>query len=442
MDGNCANAQRGFGRNEMYPCFDASVTYGLAVTGLAVNGTTLPVAITTDGAKHEPNVRTGEAPSRLSAHVTVSGLVVGHAYEVFRYDGIGSLPAGPPFDVGYAHKTRFTAAATTHSFDDPNTFASDGAVYYLAVDAAPPTATLAATPPTAPLASPVDSVRRGELPPAIPSVPIAPNVPPLPLVSLGTGSGQHEDVAAATELWLRLGGRAIDTAWLYEKFHKSESGVAAGIAASGVPAHEIFIITKVMCSSFEQVSRMVDDNLRRLQTTPKLTLIHFPGTGHFPCSDGGSVAETWRALEAARAAGKTASIGVSNFGVADLRELKRAAKVWPPAVNQGSMSVGYHDDETISFCGQEGTTYMAYSPLCGGSNGSSCQHGSVMHLPKVQSIAKVHNVSAAQVALKWLVQQGRPLATAVAREDFTREDLDLWSWGNLSVSEMAALEGI
>ena len=52
MNGNCKNAGAGFGKNEMYPCFDSSVTYGLAVTGLAVTGS-LPVSLTTEGAVSE-----------------------------------------------------------------------------------------------------------------------------------------------------------------------------------------------------------------------------------------------------------------------------------------------------------------------------------------------------------------------------------------------------
>jgi len=82
---------------------------------------------------------------------------------------------------------------------------------------------------------------------------------------------------------------------------------------------------------------------------------------------------------------------------------------------------------------------MAYSPLCGGPNGSSCKHGGVLTLPEVQAVAMAHNVSAAQVALKWIVQQGHPLATAVWREDYMHQDLDLWSWGDLSAGEMALL---
>lgn len=272
-----------------------------------------------------------------------------------------------------------------------------------------------------------------------PTVPIAPGVS-LPLVSLGTGSGQHADVASAVALWLQLGGRAIDTAYLYQ----DESAVATGVAKSGVCAAEVFITTKIMCDSYDKVGAEIAFNLARLGAVPDLTLIHFPGDkgSHFPCPTGGSIADTWRALEDAKAAGKTKAIGVSNFDSADLRTLKQSARLWPPSLNQASMSVGFHDDDTIATCDRERIVYMAYSPLCGGSNGSSCRHGSVFAIPEVTSIAKAHQVSAAQVALKWIVQQGRPLATAVARADYVKEDLDLWSWGNLTREEMAALSAV
>lgn len=428
MDGNCKDAGSGFGRNEMYPCFDESLTYALAVTGLNVSGATLPVSITTDGAVYEPNVRSGEAPKDLTASVTVGGLTPNRQYTVYRYDGTSSVPSGPPFDAGASHSTRFTSDGPTHTFDDPVTFKSDAAVYYIAVAAASgddahtvEAASAAAAPPPAP---------------PIPSVPIAPGVKPLPMVSLGTGSGQHADVAAATALWLRVGGRAIDTAHDY----RDEPAVAAGIARSALSPSDLFITTKISCGTYDAAAEQVDDNLRQLGVASvDLTLIHFNKCWG---SKGASLAETWRALEDARAAGKSKAIGVSNFAAADLVALKRGARYWPPAVNQMSTSVGYHDDATMKYCDGEGITYMAYSPLCGGSNGSSCSHGSVMTRPQVVAIARAHGVSPAQVALKWLVQQGRPLATAVAREEYAREDLDLWSWGNLTADEMATLARI
>ena len=58
----------------------------------------------------------------------------------------------------------------------------------------------------------------------------------------------------------------------------------------------------------------------------------------------------------------------------------------------------------------------------------------------VVSLAKDEIVS--EVGLKWIVQQGLPLATAVWRADYMKEDLDLWSWGNLTASEMSALSAV
>jgi len=132
MLGNCKNAQPGFGRNEMYPCFDESVTYGLAVTGLAVSGT-LPVALSTSGASSEPNVRTGASPILLHGNVTVSGLKPQGAYVLYRYNSTANLPSAPPFaSSAYEFKLPFAPEHSTWSWADPNPFSSAGATYYIA----------------------------------------------------------------------------------------------------------------------------------------------------------------------------------------------------------------------------------------------------------------------------------------------------------------------
>eukprot|EP00322_Chrysochromulina_rotalis_P027487 CAMPEP_0115830236 /NCGR_PEP_ID=MMETSP0287-20121206/1515_1 /TAXON_ID=412157 /ORGANISM="Chrysochromulina rotalis, Strain UIO044" /LENGTH=568 /DNA_ID=CAMNT_0003283537 /DNA_START=154 /DNA_END=1860 /DNA_ORIENTATION=- len=412
MTGNCLHAQPGFGKNEMYPCFDEQITYGLAVTGLNITGTTLPVYLSTEGAVYEPQIRSGETPSHLRAIATISGLTVGSRYTVYRYDSTVALPPSTSSMAGYTSSHNFVASATEYQYSDPKAFLSSSAVYYVAVP----------------------STSNDTFEGVADSAPVVPGLE-LPLVSLGTGSGQHADVVEAASLWISLGGTAIDTAFIYN----DEVDVAAGIAQAGVPPSSIYLTTKIPCGTYTQAKAYIDSNLRQLQVpSVNLTLIHFPH-----CSaPGQSVAATWQALEEARAAGKTANIGVSNFEAADFEALRKSATVWPPALNQGSMSVGYHDDATIRYCDENKIIYMAYSPLCGGSNGSSCTHGSVLDIPEVQGIAASHGVSTAQVALKWIVQQGRPLATAVAQEEYAREDLDLWSWGNLTDDEMSTLTAV
>jgi hypothetical protein len=133
MNGNCAKAQAGFGKNEMYPCFDEKVTYGLAVTGLAVKGT-LPVSLSVD-ITSEPNVRSWQKASQIHGTATVSGLTAGQKYALFRYSGTQSLPSAAPF-TGYERKTAFTATGSTWTYKDPHTFASNSATYYIAAPVA------------------------------------------------------------------------------------------------------------------------------------------------------------------------------------------------------------------------------------------------------------------------------------------------------------------
>lgn len=107
--------------------------------------------------------------------------------------------------------------------------------------------------------------------------------------------------------------------------------------------------------------------------------------------------------------------------------------------------VSYHDDATMDYCKAKGITYQSFSPLCGGFNGSSCSaHGgvNVLTIPEVINIAAEMGVEPAQVALKWIVQQGYPLATAAWDVEYMEEDLDLWSWGDLSDADMATLSSI
>ena len=266
---------------------------------------------------------------------------------------------------------------------------------------------------------------------AIPTIPIAPEIL-LPLVSLGTGSGQKGNVTNATLLWLEAGGIAFDTAYDYQ----DQKNIATALAFQNVQSSEIFITTKVPCGKYNEAKQHIADNLKQLNVKyVDLLLIHsdHPFSPPFDCD----IAATWKALEEAKEDGTAKAIGVSHFSIAEMELLSSK-----PSVNQCSLSIKFHDDVTIEYCKKMGITYMSFSPLCGGANGSSCDHGSVLTVPEVIAVAKSHHVQPAQVALKWIVQQGLPLTTASWREDYMVEDLDLWSWGNLTVKEMETLSAV
>merc|ERR1711957_892526 len=190
-----------------------------------------------------------------------------------------------------------------------------------------------------------------------------------------------------TKNWLAQGFRGIDTALIYN----DQKDIAAAIEESGIPREEIFITSKLPGCAAAAAS--VDADLKQLNVDYiDLMLIH----SHI----GLSCPNTWKVLEDYVAQGKLRSIGVSNFNVKQLQQIMDMATV-PIAVNQIDYNVFKHDEEIIAFCDANNITVEAYSPLSGASGAQS-----VFKDETVKSIAATHNVSAAQVALRWIVQRG------------------------------------
>ena len=103
-----------------------------------------------------------------------------------------------------------------------------------------------------------------------------------------------------------------------------------------------------------------------------------------------------------------------------------------PAINQCQMSVGSHDDATINKTKFAGATYEAYSPL---------RHVDLAD-PTLVQIARGHNVSTAQVALRWIYQQGIQIATSPGvNEEYIAQDLALPTFA-LTAGEMATLSAM
>ena len=198
--------------------------------------------------------------------------------------------------------------------------------------------------------------------------------------------------------------------------------------------------------------KAIDEDLKLLQVKAvDLLLIHAPykawGEPWSNCSKGpaGKAARqaTWRGMEAVVKAGKARSIGVSNYAAdspADhhnyLQDVMDIASI-PPAVNQCGFCVGFDDNATTAYCKKHKITYQAYSPLGGPDIGGK----PVMDFKEVKAIAAAHGKSAAQVALRWVLQQGHALVTATVDPSYVKEDLDLWSW-KLSDSEMRQLNSV
>lgn len=206
---------------------------------------------------------------------------------------------------------------------------------------------------------------------------------------IGFGTSQLGDCAEIVASALKVGYRHIDTAWKYG----TEKGVGDGIKRSGVPRKDIFLVTKVSHEYLkaDAFAKSVDESLERLRTDyVDLLLVHWPAI------DGTPLAETMGALAKAKREGKARHVGVANFNIAMIEE---ATKLCPEPLSV--LQAEYHpyldQSKVVSYCHKTGLLFMAYCPL---------GRGRLLNEPVLADIAKAKGKTFAQVALRWLVQQG------------------------------------
>ena len=225
---------------------------------------------------------------------------------------------------------------------------------------------------------------------------------------------------------LEVGYRHIDTAAIY----RNEEGVGRAIAASGIPRDELFITTKLYNDDQGTVSvhAAIETSLAKLGLdTIDLYLIHWPA----PARD--LYVESWKALEQIRDRGQATSIGVSNFLVPHLERILAETDT-VPAVNQIELHPYHQQPAVTAFGARHGIATEAWGPLGQGKY-------PLLELPSIVSIAEAHGKSAAQVVLRWHLQQGQivfPKSNSRAR---IAENFDLFDF-ELTPAEQASITAL
>lgn len=208
----------------------------------------------------------------------------------------------------------------------------------------------------------------------------------VPALGFGTWPMKGETCRSAVRHALHTGYRHLDTAQMYD----NEDAVGRAIADSAVPREDVFLVTKILQQSLahDDVLRSVEESAQRLGTGIDLLLIHAP-------SRSVPIEESIGAMNQLQERGLVHHIGVSNFSVEQLRGAITASDT-PILTNQ----VAYHpfkrQSELLEFCIQNGVVLTAYSPL---------GKGSVVGNEILAEIGAQSGKTAAQVALRWLIQQ-------------------------------------
>lgn len=231
----------------------------------------------------------------------------------------------------------------------------------------------------------------------------------IPLIGFGTGGARGPagvDVIASA---LRTGYRLLDTAAQYG----NETAVGEGLRRSGVDPSEVLVTTKVAGGDHGRKAARTGilESLRRLGLERVgIALIHWPNPSR------GLAVDTWRTLLDLREEGLVLHAGVSNFRPEQLQELFDATGHWPE-INQIQLSPARPHEEPHAFHQQHGILTQAWGPL-GTREGLSEQFA-------IRKVAAKHEVTIAQVALRWAVDREIVVIPRSSDPGRQRRNLDL-----------------
>ncbi len=209
----------------------------------------------------------------------------------------------------------------------------------------------------------------------------------MPKLGLGTFRMQGDECRAAVESALALGYRHIDTAEMYA----NEEAIGAAIASAKVPRGELHVTTKVWHENLspDAIRRAFDASLKKLRLDHvDLYLVHWPSRN----ANWGAAFETLMKL---KEDGRTRAIGVANFTTALLKVAVEEVKA-PIACNQIEYHAMLDQSKVIAYLAAKSIPLVAYCPLAQGRFASD---------PVLAEIGRKHDATAAQVALKWLLDQ-------------------------------------
>jgi 2,5-diketo-D-gluconate reductase B len=246
----------------------------------------------------------------------------------------------------------------------------------------------------------------------------------LPRLGLGTFRMQGDVCRAAVESALALGYRHIDTAEMYG----NEDAIGAAIASSGVTRSDLHITTKVWNENLapDAIRRAFDASLKKLRLDQvDLYLVHWPARAM-------NLPAMFETLVKLKEQGRTRAIGVANFNIALLKTVVEQIEA-PIACNQVEYHVFLDQTPLRKYLAAKSVPLVAYCPVAQGRAATD---------ETLMAIGRKHGASAAQVALKWLLDQdGVAAIPKASRPESQKANLNALHIG-LDDEDRAAIAGL
>ena len=206
------------------------------------------------------------------------------------------------------------------------------------------------------------------------------------------------------------GYRSFDSA----SFYKNEQEIGEIFASMGVMP-DVLLTTKVWndVEGYDAVLRAFEESEKKLGRID-IYLLHWPAR---------EFVSRWKALETLYRDGRVKAIGVSNFKKHHLEELAQHAQI-QPMINQ-------IDEETISYCQSQGIALQAWRPLM--------RTGNMLQNEEIAEIGRQHGKTAAQVALRYLIQRGFTVIPKSVHKERMQENIDIFDF-SLTEEEMCFMQ--
>jgi 2,5-diketo-D-gluconate reductase B len=244
----------------------------------------------------------------------------------------------------------------------------------------------------------------------------------IPVIGFGTYTLQGSEGIKAIETAIELGYRHIDTAENYN----NQREVARAISNSNIDREELFITSKVSYEhlKYDDLKRACDQTLQELKVEfLDLYLIHWPNRS-IPLQ------ESLEAMLELKAEGKIRNLGVSNFTIGHLEEVRDITD--QVTINQVEFHPYLNQRELLQYCQDHQINLTAYSPIA---------RGKILGDPVIKEIAREMGKNEAQVTLRWMIQKGIIVIPRSRKEEHIRSNFELFDW-QLSTEQMEKIEEI
>lgn len=250
----------------------------------------------------------------------------------------------------------------------------------------------------------------------------------MPQFGLGTFLQPSDAVCEQSCLTaLKAGYRHFDTAHAYN----DEAGVGRAVKASGIPREEIWITSKLWPTEYGEGKTMeaIDKMLERMQLDYiDLLYVHQPV---------GDFVGAWRDMEKAVAMGKVRALGISNFDASDevFRTIMDSSRVKPAVLQIECHPYAQRPDirEKVKPYGIHITSWF---PL-----GGAMSNGALLQDPTIREIADAHGKTAAQVILRWHIQEGFSVIPGASNPDYIKENIQIFDF-ELNEDEMRTMRSL